>query len=331
MKKLLFLFPEDSFINGEWHWKYLNLRGTKKITCSVPSTMVKRLRFSFMFFPKLFTSDVALLYSNDFFVWFVLVLKRIGVLPNLKIVMPEFNVNVEKLINFRANFKWLFISFSLPACHSLCVFSELHKKALIKRCKKLKAEHVLVIAEPMAYGADDPALPEETQTKEEYILFAGRTNRDLLSFLEASKQFDFPVIVISNDSRIQEFKANYSNVNFINEVSLQELQSYIRNAKLYVVPLIETNNTSGLRIISLCFQQQTCVVATATVALKERFCDEIIYMGNSIKEIATQVKHSYYNEDLLTSTVAKASVFYQTKGSSKAYADKFQQVLDLVL
>mgnify|MGYP005994863069 CR=1 FL=1 len=331
MKKLLFLFPEASFINADWHWEYLNLKGVKKLTYTVPSIMVKRLSFSFTFCYKLFCSDIALLYSNDFFVWFVLVLKRIGLLPNLKIVMPEFNVNVEKLSTLRAKLKWRFISFALPACNCLCVFSELHKKALVNRCKKLKAEHVFVIAEPMAYGIDEPLLPEKILDKEEYVLFAGRTNRDLLSFLEATKQFNFPVIVISNDSRIKEFEKTYSKVKFVGEVSLQELECYIRKAKLYVVPLVETDNTSGLRIISLCFQQKTCVVATATAALKERFTDEIVYMNSTPNEIATQVKLSYYDDHLLTSTVAKASVFYQTKGSSKAYAENFQQVLDLVL
>lgn len=331
MKKLLFLFPEDSFIDANWHWKYLNLKGAKKHTCIIPLKIKRRLSFSFTFFFKLLRSDIALLYSNDFFVWFVLVFKRIGLLPNLKIILPEFNVNVEKLSTFRAKFKWSFISFALPACHSLCVFSELHKKALMHRCNMLKSEQLFVIPEPMAYGKDESLLPEKIEGKEEYILFAGRTNRDLLTFLEATKQFDFSVIVISNDTRIKELKEVYSDVKFINEVSLQELKNYIRKAKLYVVPLIESSNTSGLRIISLCFQLKTCVVATETVALKERFVDEILYMKSSANEIAKKVNRSYYDDNLIKTTVIKASEFYQTKGTSEAYAEKFQQVLDPIL
>jgi hypothetical protein len=153
----------------------------------------------------------------------------------------------------------------------------------------------------------------------------------LKGFLEASKLLDIPIIVISNDRNIENYKKIYSKVYFIGEVSLSEFEAYIKNAKLFVVPLIETSNTSGLRAISLSFKHETCVLATATAPLTERFTDEVIFMSTSVNDITNQITRLYYDNTLRSTTVLKATAFYNTNGSSRAYAEEFQKVLDFVL
>lgn len=328
MSKLVFFFPEDSFIDEEWHWTHLKHKGAKRITCMLPASKLKWLKFfpSLMF--NIFTSQVAVLYSNNFIVWFVLALKRIGLFRNLKVILPEFNVNIDELSSFRANLKWMLLSFCLPACNFICVFSKIHKEALLERCKKLPSKALVIFEEPMAYASDEQSHLENCAMQDDYVLYAGRTNRDLKSFLQASVLVDLPIIVISKDKKITEYKKQYTNVSFLDEVPLQELERFISNARLFVVPLFETRNTSGLRFISLCFKYKTCVLATGITSLTERFCDEIIFMGHSPDDIARQMKNSYFDTKLMSRTIIKATEFYNSKGSSLTYARKFQDVLD---
>lgn len=331
MSKLVFFFPEGSFIDEEWHWTYLKHKGIKRITCMLPASKIKWLKFFPFFMFTIFTSQIAVLYSNNFLVWFVLTLKRTGLFRNLEVILPEFNVNIDELSSYRANLKWMFISFCLPSCKYICVFSKIHKVALLERCNKLPSTVLVVIEEPMTYASDEKSHVENFAMQDNYVLYAGRTNRDLKSFLQASVMVNVPIIVISKDKKIPEYKQQYTNVNFLGEVPLQELEYYISNARLFVVPLFETRNTSGLRCISLCFKHRTCVLATGITSLTERFCDEIIFMGHSSDDIARQIKSAYYDNELISRTILKATKFYNSKGSSLAYARKFQDVLDDVL
>lgn len=144
----------------------------------------------------------------------------------------------------------------------------------ISRKFRFPREHILVTH----FGVDDiyicwkDSKAPEGFDKNQYAVSIGRSNRDFELLLNAWKNIDFPLILISDT-----FKPKAplpGNVTFVNNVAGNEQYPYIANAKLVFIPIKDGKICSGDTVLLTAMSFERNVVVTTPSTLGEMYIQD---------------------------------------------------------
>lgn len=184
-------------------------------------------------------------------------------------VLAEFNLS-EHNGTFRSGLKYAFLRFIYKNIKLVFPFSEIHG-LYISNELKLEKQKVVPILQAINYNKLSE-YPEDNCEPGNFILVLGRTCRDYETFQKAIHERNDRIIVITNRQAVKNIKFN-KNVEVMLDIPLHQLMDLICKAKYIVIPLKETINPVGLRMLFFSMERGKTVIVTKTKPINEYFKD----------------------------------------------------------
>jgi glycosyltransferase involved in cell wall biosynthesis len=262
------------------------------------------------------------LYSNGWLTWFVLLSKNIF-FKNRKVILLEFNVDTEKSNHIRSILKHAIISKSLKNANLVTFFSKFQLYNFMKYVK-LPDANIAIIPEPFAYG--DKVFINQYNPESDYVVFAGRTNRDTDKIIEITKHLNFNVKLIGIlPKKFKKVNKNGFTVESYNSVNLSDFEKIIRRSAAYINLLRDPVKHTGVRTIGVAMSSGIPVISTDAEFLRERWSKEICYLPSDCN--SANIDTILLDKKYLC-RLSEIGFDYAIKsGSSKQYMRSFEKYL----
>ena len=114
-------------------------------------------------------------------------------------------------------------------------------------------------------------LPPEGQQKDGFALAIGRSNRDYDFLIEAWKEIDYPLVIIS-DTYGKETSA--SNITILKNVAGEESYPWIANCSLMVIPIDDGSICSGDTVLLTAMSVKRRILVTKPSTLAEMYIQD---------------------------------------------------------
>lgn len=132
--------------------------------------------------------------------------------------------------------------------------------------------------------------PPKGYSKNEYVMSIGRSNRDFDLLIDAWKDVDIPLIIISDTFKTT--KTLPKNVTLLNNISGYKQYPYISNAKIAIIPIMDGKICSGDTVLLTALSFARTVIVTAPSTLSEMYIQDKVngyLVRKNEKEIAKLV------------------------------------------
>ena len=160
---------------------------------------------------------------------------------------------------------------------------------------------------------------EELSSDGQYVVVAGRSNRDLRTFLEAMRQLSYPAVVLYHDPSLMEqhgteldfdnWPRNIQAVDFLG--CYETWLDHIRRAKLVVVPILPiTLSASGISTYLVAMAFRKCVIITEGPATRGLLSDQAIIVPPANPLALARAIRQAWEDDQLRETIADAGRRY---------------------
>lgn len=176
---------------------------------------------------------------------------------------------------------------------------------------------------------------------EDYVFTAGRSYRDLPTFIEAMRRVDYPGLLLYEEAAL--LKRSATDVDLSNlpanlaaekNEGEQSWVEYIRRAKIVVVPLLpSTMYAPGLSLYLMAMAMKKCVIVTEGLATRGMLKDEAVIVAPKDPEGLANAITQVWTDDALRRKTAESGRRYAERcgGESRLLSDVVRICGDLCM
>ena len=174
-------------------------------------------------------------------------------------------------LSFRSISKFMFLKLAFGRADLIFCCSHGSRRLFWSYFGANVARKCKVFYSPINFESLPDFLPPST-TVGSYVLSAGQANRDYHLLSLALKDFHGPVTINCPRGVYEEIEFSH-NVSYQKNLPTSELLSLISNCRFLVIPLQDTIEPSGLRILYFGLELGKAIIVSETEPLKEIFSD----------------------------------------------------------
>jgi glycosyltransferase involved in cell wall biosynthesis len=182
------------------------------------------------------------------------------------------------------------------------------------------------------FGADtDLFKPSEDNPKGNYALSIGYAFRDYDVLLRAWSKIDIPLKIVGST---ETYERGLRNVELIPRISIDQLDSHIKDAKFIILPIKNVRYSIGQMTLTQCMAMQKPIIVSRAYGVSD-YCEDgincLTYECGSESEIAEKVNLLISNPDMAQEIARNARSDVLSKFNEQAMSKRISEFVREVL